>query len=390
MDELIGFFFTVVIIAVACIISPITVLIHELGHAIPTLLFTTKEVEIYIGSYGNSEGNLPIKIGRLKIFFKYNVLLWNAGLCTRKEGAISIWKELIILFSGPVFSLVSGVFVCYCSFFYSSDEKIHFLGFIFLGSSILDFSANIFPNQRSIRLDDGSLVYNDGQQIIQLIKYRILPLEYRVANKLYNQKEYGKAGEIYLKMLNKGIIKHYIFKMTILSLLFAKVYEKAKKTHYQFAYQFHLDSNDYSNMGYIYAELNDLDKSIEMYEESLKINPKNIDALNNRGYQYTLKKEFEKAIIDFDKAIALNEDYTYALNNRGYVKMELGLLEEGLVDIKQSILKDGNNPHAHRNLGIYYLYTKNKQQAITSLERAYALDADTHLINELIEKAKNI
>ena len=87
----------------------ITTLIHELGHAIPSLMFTDKDVVIHIGSYGDSKKSLKMDFGRLKAFFKLDILRWNIGLC--QHGHVKEYlHNFIIIIGGPIFSLLVGIF----------------------------------------------------------------------------------------------------------------------------------------------------------------------------------------------------------------------------------------------------------------------------------------
>ena len=51
-----------------------TTLIHELGHAIPSLLFTEQPVAIHVGSYGYEKNSFKMQLGRLTLYFKFDIL----------------------------------------------------------------------------------------------------------------------------------------------------------------------------------------------------------------------------------------------------------------------------------------------------------------------------
>jgi len=64
----------VLLIFLAIILSrPITTFVHELGHAIPSLLFTKGPVVIYVGSYGDISNSTTTTFGRLSIIFKFKL-----------------------------------------------------------------------------------------------------------------------------------------------------------------------------------------------------------------------------------------------------------------------------------------------------------------------------
>ncbi len=64
---LFAFGIVILMLATGLVIWPITVLLHELGHAIPALILTRQKVSIYIGSYGDPDKSLHFRIGLLEL-----------------------------------------------------------------------------------------------------------------------------------------------------------------------------------------------------------------------------------------------------------------------------------------------------------------------------------
>lgn len=383
-------FVLICIILFLSTVRPITVLIHELGHAIPSLLFTKNKVEIYIGSYGDPKNGFILNFFRLTIFFKYNPFQWNLGLCSHDDMNISLVKQFVIILLGPLTSIIFGVSVCYLFLDNFEDGRVIFLGFIILASSLIDFYFNIVPNSNPIRLYNGTIIYNDGQQLLQIIKYGILPKDYRKANDFYRAKKYSEAGFLYEKLINQGTKDSTIFQLAISAFLMAEELQLAENLIINYSTKYKKNSDTLTNIGVIYSKNGKANKSIDFYNEALKINPQNVYALNNRGFQRNLNKEFKAAINDFNKVIELESNFAYAFSNRGYAKIKIGLEEEGLLDILKSIELDKENSYAFRNLGIYYICKKDRANALKNLEIALKLDETTPQIQELIKEAKKI
>ena len=74
METLSGVLIAISFIFLVFFIRIFTTLIHELGHAIPSLIFTTQEVAIHVGSYGDDKNSFEIDLGRLKAFFKIDIV----------------------------------------------------------------------------------------------------------------------------------------------------------------------------------------------------------------------------------------------------------------------------------------------------------------------------
>lgn len=83
----------------------ITTFFHELGHAIPALAFSSKQVTMYVGSYGNPDKSWTLSLGRLKMILSFNIWDLQLGLCTH-SGKLSNTQSLIIIFGGPLLSLI--------------------------------------------------------------------------------------------------------------------------------------------------------------------------------------------------------------------------------------------------------------------------------------------
>ncbi len=379
-----------VFISTLAILRSFTTFLHEMGHAIPALLYTKEGVTIYIGSYGDPKKSLRFRLGRLEIFFKYNPLLWEYGLCVREQIDISINKGIVIILMGPLTSLITGSFCLYIGLFGSNSDSITFITMMIAISSLLDFYHNIVPDSEPITLHSGKQVHNDGQQIKLLLKYRNLPEEYDKCVEYYNNQEFEKSGALFEKIIKSGIKRDFVYRLAISSYLQIKDYDKADVINRDFSkwHKRKFSSNDYFNSGLIKSYKGSLEECIKDYTKSLKLDLNNINSFNNRGYTYNLLGKYEIAIEDFNKAIALDENYAYALNNRGLAKIKLGDLQAGLIDIKKSLELDDENSYCYMNLGIYYFDTKNYNKALENFNIALKLDKDTYLLTEHIEKAR--
>jgi len=80
----------IALLLLVVITRPFTVLLHELGHAIPGMIFSKKNVAVYVGSYGNKEQSFKIQIGTLEIWIRYNPIKWSGGICIIDTEEVSI------------------------------------------------------------------------------------------------------------------------------------------------------------------------------------------------------------------------------------------------------------------------------------------------------------
>lgn len=149
-----------------------TVIFHELGHAIPALIFTKDNVTVYLGSYGDEKDSTSVRTGRLEIWFKHS-LFWNAGLCVSYSKNISKFKNFIEIIGGPIASLFLSSVCVYCAFVFGGHGFFKLIFIVFLCSSLFDFFVNIIPLKISTAIHGGKVVYNDGMQLIMLFNSKL-------------------------------------------------------------------------------------------------------------------------------------------------------------------------------------------------------------------------
>ena len=381
-------FFLLILVGLFLMARPLTVLFHELGHAIPAILLTKRSATIYIGSYGDPKRSIKINFGILTIFFRYNPFVWRLGLCVPSAKTISINKQIVYTLAGPLTSLTIGIIAYYFTFAYDLHGFLKLFLIVFLGSAFVDLLVNLIPNQTPIKLYDGRIAYNDGYSLKRLFYYKALPKEYSEAVDLYNQQRYTDAAILFENMLLKTKDEN-IYRLTISSYIQDKNYIKAKELSDDFALTGKMDSNDLSNMGHSYSQLGLHDEAMKLYDKSLQQNPDNKYSLNNKGYTLNLMNKFEEAISFFDRAIEIDKDFAYSYNNRGLAKTKLGRTKDGLQDINHSFEIDPDNSYAYRNLDIYHFDRGEFEVALQLFKKAKELDDTTHVIDELINNAKH-
>ncbi len=85
------------------VVYPLSGLLHELGHALPSLLLTKDPVRIRLG---NSTDKPTIKLGRLEICLGPTTSFW--GSCEFTSEGMSTARLIIITLGGPLTSLCLG------------------------------------------------------------------------------------------------------------------------------------------------------------------------------------------------------------------------------------------------------------------------------------------
>ena len=103
------FAFALMVLSVSILalaLRPITVLFHELGHAIPAVLLTGEKVKVYIGSYGDPGKSLNFSMGKLSFWIRYDPLTWRGGLCVPTAKTVSFNRQIVYIICGPLHLLI--------------------------------------------------------------------------------------------------------------------------------------------------------------------------------------------------------------------------------------------------------------------------------------------
>jgi tetratricopeptide (TPR) repeat protein len=372
-------------VAIILVTHPITVILHELGHAIPAILFTRKKVTVFIGSYGEAKKSVNFSCGLLEVHLKKSIF-WRTGLCQTSATSLSQTKKFIFIVCGPLASLTFAIVTSYFVFSYDMHGVLKMVMSFFTLAAAWDFFSNIIPNNHPVKLADGRVCYNDGNSLRELFYYKRFLREYQSAAELYDQKEFHKSAVAFKDILQLGFQHEDIYRLAYASCLLNHQYQEAYEYILDFGTKFSLNSDDYYNLGYL-STFRGVGKENENYfEKSLELNPNNPHALNAIGYILNTKQRFKEARSYFEKALAIDPEHSYAMNNLGHAKIEMEELEEGLAYINHSLELNNDNSYAYRNLGIYHLKLKNFTEAERFLLKAKSLDKDTELIEELLAK----
>ena len=259
---------------------------------------------------------------------------------------------------------------------------------ILLGSTIYDLYINLKPNSSPIQLYDGTITYNDGYLIKQLLKYGSIEKDIERANNFYKSEQYQQAGELYkmvIRRLSSDNKEIYIY--AIDAFIRARELSESANLLDEFPTGLKLSSEDYSFLGYTCSQLNRHGAALEFYQESLRLDSDDVSTTCNMAYTLIFTGQPEEAIAIFDALIKKGQQVAYSYSNRGLAKINCNDKQGGLADIKYSISIDAQHPFGYRNLGIYYLEIGEYELAKENFERAKNLNSTTHAIDELIAKA---
>ncbi len=382
-----GVLITLLWIAIVLLSRSITTFFHEMGHAIPALIFTNDPVTVYIGSYGDISKSIKLNIGRLTIYFSFNFFAWNIGLCRHKGTGILI-TELITILGGPLMSIiVSSFLIIYMVKYGASDAMASIFG-VFILSAIWDFIVNIYPSKSPFYLHDGSFIYSDGYQLKRLLQESTFPKEYFSALKKYHDKNYSGAVQELKAILNNGFKKREIYRLLCDCLEKDNNCSDAIKYYEEYYNHFKFQTEDYAHLGSLFLKKGEYQQALTCLDQALHKDYSNARTVNYRGLALLEMGNPELAIQEFTSAIHFEPKFADAYRNRGYAKLKINQLEEAYQDLQAAIRKDASSPYNHLYLGKYFEKRWQYAEALEQYEKAKAMGINYHGIDFDIAEVK--
>lgn len=386
---IVGILLALSVLAFMLLARLITTFIHEMGHAIPALYFTEEPVTIYVGSYKDISKSYKFQSGRLTAYISFDILGWNIGLCTLSRKT-SFQQDLLVTLGGPLASLFFGIFLIGVIRNWGLTDGQASLAGILMISSIWDFFVNITPQSSPIYLHDGSMTFNDGQQILNRLRARKLPPLYFEAQDDLDNEKYEEALSKFQSLIQDGFKKREIQDLILATYIRKKDFQAALNHVDEHFYDRNLSWDDYLVIGMIYAGLKDFQEAIKYYNSAIHLNHNDPTSRNLRGFALLQEGAYDAAFQDFEAAISYHKTFAEAYSNRGMTKVQMGYLEDGETDILQALAIDSENALAYLYLGKLYEKKQNFRKALGYYEKAKALDVDHHGINFYIEEVRRV
>ncbi len=125
-------------------------------------------------------------------------------------------------------------------------------------------------------------------------------------------------------------------------------------------------------LGVIAGQTNDPSKAVALFDKAIACDPKNAAAFNNRGLALQAQKRWEAALASYDRAIAIKADYALAHYNRGNALKDLARPDDAVDSYRRAIAIKADFAEAHFNLGVIQGERQQWDAALASYDRAIA------------------
>jgi hypothetical protein len=114
----------------------------------------------------------------------------------------------------------------------------------------------------------------------------------------------------------------------------------------------------------------------KIYEQVLEINPGNFDALRLLGTIFAQTNQLDKSLVLLERAQEINSSHIGLLNNYGNVLKDLKRYEEALLIYQRAINLNPDKPDAWINQATTLFEIKRYPEALVSYQKAIALNPD--------------
>ncbi len=124
------------------------------------------------------------------------------------------------------------------------------------------------------------------------------------------------------------------------------------------------------NLGNAFIRRNALQYAEQEFKLALKVNSRDVRALNGLAVIYLKRRQFDEAIGVFKILASDKADDPHFHSNLGVVYMQKGLMDDAIKEFKTAISLDPNYPDAYFNLGLALKYKGMLREAKQEYELA--------------------
>lgn len=387
MDFFLGILLGVGVIALAIFSRSITTFIHELGHAIPALLFTEEDVVMIVGSYGDLENSFGWRIGRLQIFVKLNIMVWYEGLCMYKP-AKGFAKSFLITAGGPLMSLIFSVGLFVWVLQGGRSAGVVTIAGIFILSAFWDFCVNIYPRSKATPLNDGTVTFNDGYSLLQLIRSQGESSAFQEAMVLLRDKDIRGAVETLENYLIKTPSRHGAEQLVNILFDNDRV-DEGIEAFERFIKPLPRKQRDYLLLARLYKAENNNSSALDCINKYLHLEFNDTFARNLRGEIYWELNETEKAFDDFKAVIQMNSRDYLAANNFGYLLTKKGRASEAQQFIEPGLPYLTHSARAQFQAGVYFKDSNQHERALHCFLKAKEMGFEHYGLEHFILEVEN-
>jgi tetratricopeptide (TPR) repeat protein len=136
------------------------------------------------------------------------------------------------------------------------------------------------------------------------------------------------------------------------------------------------DSTDYdalTNLGVIYQQIGDLEKSLSFFKKTVKFYPQKARAYHNLGILYSLMNRFEDAVINLNKAAELDTTSPNSIRQLGIIYLQNEKFNEAIESFNLALIRNYLDTESRIGKAIAYWSLKDYDKVITEISEMQSL-----------------
>jgi len=213
--------------------------------------------------------------------------------------------------------------------------------------------------------------YPDPKKMVDMMKYFDQGLDYFV------RAQYQKARDKFLKVVEK--YPQDVQAYTILGHTFEAMGENEKSIE-AFEEALRLGYKDlriYIKLGTMYMKHNRYQEGVAIFCEALKVNPRCKEAYINLALYHLERDEFDQALLQFQKALEIDPHDVTTHNYLAVIYQNQGRYDQAILSCQAALNMDPNNISSLLTLGSTLLYKHRYQEALDALQKALKIKPDS-------------
>jgi len=361
---------------------PVSVLLHEIGHAIPMLLFSKKSVLICVWNKEKSKKFLEFNVNRLNFKLSYDSLFVSGYAQMIEDINLTKWKNFIINLWGPLFS----IFLCGSLFYVSIYSNVHgFLKILSVGFLINSLIELIILFRYDIYFEKPYYQFSDGANLYHSIFKNYGLHDVNIALYKYYCQDFKAAVKLMKPIIEKGFDDFYFFHSFLISLCYNNSPSQAYKIYSLSRQKYVMSPTEKSEFGALLL-LKGNPQGKELILEAFQSNTRDETILANKAFLSLSDGNYVNAINIFTYLCGTSLYKSYASSNLLLARFLNKDLTTGLEDFDKCILEFPLEAYAVRNKGIYLFENKNYIEAINCFRTALKLDENCYQIDFYLDK----
>jgi tetratricopeptide (TPR) repeat protein len=140
----------------------------------------------------------------------------------------------------------------------------------------------------------------------------------------------------------------------------------------------------YYSRGLAWFEIGDLNKALNDFTMTIKLNPRHSDAYYSRAFAWDYKGQPDKAIADFTKALEINPLDADSFYSRGNCWFDQNNQDKAIADYAQALKLRPDFADAYYNRAVAYYNKGDLESAVKDAKKALSLAPKNKTYHDLV------